>query len=145
MLKRTRPPHQGLWNAPGGKLRPGEDSETACRRELLEETGLTPLVRPAGMLDCLDRLRPGWVYRLHLFTASHQRVTIDPSEEGEFAWLPLARVLAGKGFVHNIPLFLPAILTGQSIQARFNYAGSYLETYSVNFAAGGQGFPISTI
>ncbi|MBX4205272.1 MAG: 8-oxo-dGTP diphosphatase [Candidatus Doudnabacteria bacterium] len=33
----------GRWNGFGGKLKPGEDLLTACRRELLEESGLTAI------------------------------------------------------------------------------------------------------
>ncbi len=31
----------GLWEFPGGKIRPGERPDTACEREIKEETGLT--------------------------------------------------------------------------------------------------------
>ena len=35
----------GLWEFPGGKIKKGETSATACIREIKEETGLTVAVR----------------------------------------------------------------------------------------------------
>jgi A/G-specific adenine glycosylase len=35
----------GLWEFPGGKIKKGETSDTACVREIKEETGLTVTVR----------------------------------------------------------------------------------------------------
>ena len=39
--KRKKDPYKGLYNFVGGKVEPGEDSETAAYRELFEETGIT--------------------------------------------------------------------------------------------------------
>ncbi|TGW06623.1 NUDIX domain-containing protein, partial [Mesorhizobium sp. M2D.F.Ca.ET.145.01.1.1] len=40
LVKRARPPSQGLYAFPGGKVEGDETLEDAARRELMEETGL---------------------------------------------------------------------------------------------------------
>jgi ADP-ribose pyrophosphatase YjhB (NUDIX family) len=40
LVKRGRPPAEGLWSVPGGKVELGESLEEACVREMREETGL---------------------------------------------------------------------------------------------------------
>lgn len=46
LVKRGSGRNAGLWSAPGGHVIPGETAESAARRELFEETGLTvgPLI-----------------------------------------------------------------------------------------------------
>src|SRR5204862_5863367 len=44
---------RGAWSIPKGERSPGEDAETAARREFTEELGTTP----AGLLSPLGRVR----------------------------------------------------------------------------------------
>lgn len=142
MLKRTREPHRGKWNAPGGKVQPGETPEQGCRREVLEETGLELAeIYNLGRIDCLEAGSEK-VWRLHLFSARHPQVLVPSSPEGEFAWLPVARILKGEGVVHNIPLFLPLLLRNLPIEGVFEYRQDFLEKYSISLSVCGKGLSI---
>jgi ADP-ribose pyrophosphatase YjhB (NUDIX family) len=68
LVRRDKPPMEGLWSFPGGRLEPGETPEAAARRELAEETGLSvgDLV-PLGDFDptgegaiCLNVFAASW-------------------------------------------------------------------------------------
>jgi len=40
LVQRGRPPSEGLWSIPGGKVQPGETLMAAVEREILEETSV---------------------------------------------------------------------------------------------------------
>ena len=87
LVKRARPPSQGLYAFPGGKVEAGETLEQAARRELMEETGLaarafrpveTILIDGAGEGHPVD-------YRLTVFGADYHHGEPEPADDAESA------------------------------------------------------------
>ncbi|WP_189249782.1 NUDIX hydrolase [Streptosporangium pseudovulgare] len=97
LVRRGRPPGEGLWSVPGGRVEPGESDAEAVAREVLEETGLTVAVgRLAGSVD---RPGPGGaVYEIRDYLAEVRGGTLAAGDDaadagwfspGELARLPL--------------------------------------------------------
>jgi len=60
LVERGRPPGEGLWTVPGGKLEPGETLAQGVAREVREETGL---VVEIGALACVaEHISEGYHY-----------------------------------------------------------------------------------
>lgn len=74
LVQRSRPPRAGEWSIPGGRQQLGETVIAAARRELFEETGLSPAGRLVlvDVVDSIDRAANGAIvshYTLIDFTA----------------------------------------------------------------------------
>jgi 8-oxo-dGTP diphosphatase len=56
LVQRARPPGQGQWAIPGGKVCLGETLQQAAEREILEETGIIIAAHePVLIFDVVDR------------------------------------------------------------------------------------------
>ncbi len=52
VIRRGRPPSEGLWSIPGGRVEPHESLADAVQREVREETGLAVIVgQPLGSVE----------------------------------------------------------------------------------------------
>lgn len=89
MLRRERPPQQGMWSAPGGKMNMGEAPDDCVLREIYEETGLR-ITRPElrAVVTVFDAAWPiHWL--LFIYRTSHFSGDLCPSDEGELRWISL--------------------------------------------------------
>ncbi|WP_449065897.1 NUDIX hydrolase [Planomonospora algeriensis] len=97
LVRRGRPPGEGLWSVPGGRVEPGESDAEAVVREVAEETGLTVSVGPPA--GTVDRPGPGGVvYEIRDYLAEVVGGVLVPGDDaadarwfdpGELPRLPL--------------------------------------------------------
>jgi len=104
LLERRKPP--GYWQSVTGSLEWGETADTAARRELIEETGITEgLLRNLHWTQTYEILpsfgkkyAPGVTRNLeHAFALKLlQRVpvTLSESEHVQFRWMPAEEAIA---------------------------------------------------
>jgi len=117
----TRGISKGKWNAPGGKMDPGETPGQCAKREVLEETGL----RVSQLLDhgVLSFAMGGGkeVYmRAHLFSTKMATGRLRPSEEGPVKWFSLDGLPYAEMWEDDL-YWLPLMLRGVRFNATFRY------------------------
>ena len=118
LIKRNNPPSQSEITVVGGKKEPGEDLATACKREVLEETGLTlGNVRLRGVVDFRVE---GRTYETVCFYFESRDFSgeVVSGEEGDLQWCAVADSLCKEGvseYYKRISPFLfesDAVFTG---------------------------------
>lgn len=98
LVRRGRPPLEGEWSLPGGRIEPGERAVDAGLRELREETGVEAEI--TGLLEVVDGIFPeaGRHYVLIDYAArwlSGEPVAGDDAAEARFVALDEVEALVG--------------------------------------------------
>ncbi|MDA1000384.1 MAG: NUDIX hydrolase [bacterium] len=97
LVRRGKPPRAGQWSLPGGAVETGESLEEACRREILEETGLSiELLSRCAVLDRItrdewDRVRYHYVL-INYACRPTGGVLSASSDISEARWYPLSEI-----------------------------------------------------
>lgn len=93
LIRRGRPPREGMWSIPGGKVESGEPLRETARRELLEETGITAEI--GQLIDVYDIIESDFHYVLVDYLAHWTKgepVAGDDADQAVF--LPWEKALA---------------------------------------------------
>ena len=86
LVKRGKPPGQGQWSVPGGRVEQGESDERAVERELLEETGLRVIV--GHLIGSVIRPAPVGVFDIHDYSCQAIGGTLRAGDDAaEVAWV----------------------------------------------------------
>lgn len=88
LIERGRAPGKGLWSVPGGKLEWGEAVADACRREVLEETGVEVTVGP--LVTWIERMDDAHHYVILDFVATPVQRDVEPiagDDAAQACWL----------------------------------------------------------
>jgi ADP-ribose pyrophosphatase YjhB (NUDIX family) len=81
LVQRGRPPGEGLWTVPGGRLEPGETLVQGVAREVREETGL---IVEVGVLACVvEHISDGYHYVILDYLARPIGGTLAAAPEAE--------------------------------------------------------------
>ncbi len=95
LLYRNKKPedmNEGKWLGIGGKFEEKESPEEACRREILEETGLTAQdLRLRGIITFVSDQYP--TEHMFLFDGTTEKTEVIPCDEGELHWIERDRML----------------------------------------------------
>ncbi|MDH5372778.1 MAG: NUDIX hydrolase [Acidimicrobiia bacterium] len=91
MVKRGKPPREGEWAVPGGKVRWGESLSDAVSREVTEETGLSVAV--GDLLWTGETIGPDWHFVLMDFEATVvDGELVAGDDAADVAWVHLDEV-----------------------------------------------------
>ncbi|MBI1973370.1 8-oxo-dGTP diphosphatase [Candidatus Micrarchaeota archaeon] len=136
LLERTRPPGEKYWNAPGGKLEPGELPEQCVRREVKEETGLElMLAKKRGEMlfhDANSGKQEDWL--VHVFSAmdgDFSGALAHGEEHKNSRWFPLDSI-PWDGMWPSDRDFVPIVIgTDKSFKLETRYEDGKLKSSQV--------------
>lgn len=103
-LKRTKPPFEGYWALPGGKIDFGEHPEETAVREIKEETGIdAKVVNIRGVLSEIVKDRKTGEktghYVMFICELKPLHTKTKSSEEGELRWFDLDKLEEHKDII----------------------------------------------
>jgi 8-oxo-dGTP diphosphatase len=121
LKKATRGISVGKWNAPGGKIEPGESPEENAKREVREETGLR--IRDLFYHGSISFFMDGGEeldIKVRLFSTRKFQGRLDSTDEGEVRWFEVTKIPLTNMWDDD-RYWLHLMLAGGRFNAKFYY------------------------
>lgn len=113
------------WNAPGGRLRPGETIEECSIREVFEETGLrVKNLKKCGILNFFsgNKDKPAWI--VHVFLIDSFEGRIKEADEGILKWFELDNLPFDEMWGDD-KYWYPYLLDGKNFKGNFYFSENF--------------------
>lgn len=111
---------EGKWNGLGGKVEKGESIETAIRREVMEEGGISvPLIEKMGLIY-FEFLGNPEIMEVHIFRAREFEGNLSESDEMEPKWFAFDEIPFDYMW-HDDKYWVPLLLKGVKFKGKFNF------------------------
>ena len=112
---------EGKWNAPGGKIKLGEDPVECAIREVFEETGLRINdVKKHGVIDYYFGTKSEPTWTVHIFSTNSFQGELKPSDEGILKWVNLNE-LPYEEMWEDDRHWVPLLLEDKKFKAEFYF------------------------
>ena len=116
---------EGRWNAPGGKMLPGELPERAAAREMYEETGIrVSSLHFGGILNFYLGESKQLDQTVFLFVSSKSTGRMRRSSEGELRWFSVDAIPYQEMWEDD-RVWLPLLLDGKGFAGNFYFSENY--------------------
>jgi 8-oxo-dGTP diphosphatase len=124
LIRKKRGLGAGKYNAPGGRIEPGETAAAAAVRETREELCLTPTgICPAGELSFA--FVDGYSLHCQVFTADGSIGTATETDEAVPHWCAETEIPYDRMWADD-RLWLPRLLAGIPFSGRFVFDGDQM-------------------
>jgi len=133
MIHKKRGLGAGKFNAPGGRLEPGETPLQAAIRETIEELRIEPVgVKPRGELRF--QFTDGLSIHGYVFTAADYRGEPTETDEARPVWFHVREIPYDNMWADD-RVWLPALLAGHCFEGRFIFDGERMLEHEFNLRA----------